>query len=157
MRLLGEKSYPDLLNIFAEENSFKDGWYPNSNDTWPRGRFKEAESQFGKWGEFELSHAEILDVRLIWNKEFGIPEGGMTVSDALKLKSVAGWLASGKHRVFKESHLWLASAPLKSTSAVEYGLLKDFEGHLIPLDGIHRLLAWAYSGKEMTLAFIAHE
>jgi hypothetical protein len=88
MRLLGPKPFPDLLKIFDVENEFKDGWYPGSNDTWPRGRFNEANLQFsGQWNEFELSHSELLDVRLLWNIEFNIPQEGMTVAEALKLSA----------------------------------------------------------------------
>ena len=141
MRPLGSKPFPDLLKIFDEENSFKDGWYPDIKDTWPRGRFQEANSQFGEWNEFELSLTELLDVKLHWNTGFGIPEEGMTVAEALKLHSVRSWIAMGENRVYQESHIWLASEPLKNTSAVEYGLLKNYEGRLITLDGIHRLLA----------------
>ena len=44
---------------------------------------------------------------------------------------------------------------LVNSSAEEYRLLKDHEGHFITPDGIHRLLAWASSRKEPVLAFIA--
>jgi hypothetical protein len=155
MKPLGPKSFPDLIKIFDEENIVKDDRYPDSKDTWPRGRFKEANSQFGAWSEFEPSHKELLDVKLIWNKEFGIPQEGMTVTEALQLHTVRSWIAAGKDKVFPDSHIWLASEPLKNTSAVEYGLLKNHQGKLITLDGIHRLLAWAGLGKQTTLAFIA--
>lgn len=157
MRPLGPKSFPDLLKIFAEENRVKDGWCRNANvnDDWPRGRFNEANSQFGEWNEFELSHTELLDVKLHWNIEFGIPHEGMTVAEALQLHSVRSWIAKGENKVYPESHIWLASEPLRNSSAVEYGYLKNYEGHLITLDGIHRLLAWADFGKQATLAFIA--
>lgn len=155
MRPLGSRSFPDLLKIFDEENSVKDRRYPDTKDTWPRGRFNEANSQFGEWNEFELSHTELLDVKLLWNKEFGIPKEGMTVAEALQLHAVQNWIAIGKNEVFPESHIWLASEPLKYSSAVEYGHLENYEGHLIPLDGLHRLLAWADFGKQTALAFIA--
>jgi hypothetical protein len=155
MRPLGRKSIHDLLEIFNEENRVKDKWYSGSNDTWPRGRFNEANSQFGEWNEFELSQAELLDVKLIWNKEFGIPKEGMTVAEALHLDAVQKWNATSKSKIFPESHIWLASEPLTNSSAEEYGLLKNYEGHLVPLDGLHRLLAWAGFGKKTTLAFIA--
>lgn len=155
MKPLGPKSFSDLIRIFDAENIVKDGRYPGSNDTWPRGRFNEADIQFGEWGEFELCHSELLDVRLIWNKEFGIPQEGMAVADALQLQAVRGWIATGKDKVFPDSHIWLASEPLKNTSAVEYGLLKGCEGKLVTLDGIHRLLAWAGLGKQTTRAFVA--
>jgi len=157
MKLLRPKSFPDLLKIFAEENSFKDGWYPDKldKDDWPRARFNEANSQFGQWNEVELSHADLLDVKLHWNKDFGIPEEGKTVAEALRLGSAQNWIAEHKSIVYPESsHVWLASELLKS-SAVEYRLLRNYEGHLITLDGIHRLMVWADLGKETTLAFIA--
>jgi len=154
MRLLGSKSLPDLRKIFDEENRVKDGWYPDK-DTWPRGRFDEANLQFGEWNEVELSHAEILNVKLHWNKELGIPQDGMTVAEALKLDLVRAWIGTDTGKVFPESHIWLATAPLKNSSAVEYGFLKDHHGHPILLDGLHRLLAWAASDKQTTSAFIA--
>lgn len=155
MRRLGPKSLPDLLKIFNEENRVKDSWYRDSNDTWPRRRFNEANSQFGEWNEFELRHTELLDVVLHWNKQFGIPQEGITVGEALQLHSVRSWIARGDHKIYPESHIWLASEPLKYSSAEEYGYLKDHQGRLITLDGIHRLLAWADFGKQTTLAFIA--
>jgi hypothetical protein len=79
----------------------------------------------------------------------------LTVAEALRLDLVQSWIAKGKNEVFPESHIWLAGEPLKNSSAVEYGLLKNYEGHLVPLDGLHRLLAWAGLGKQTNLAFIA--
>lgn len=154
MKLLGARSYSDILKIFEAENSVKDAWHPDK-DTWARGRFTEANLQFGEWNEVELSQAEILNVRLIWNKEFCIPQEGMTVAEALQLDTVKRWTVEGKGGVFPESHIWLAREPLKNTSAVEYGFLRNYEGHLIPLDGLHRLLAWAGFGKQTTRAFLA--
>lgn len=154
MRPLGPKSFPELLKIFDEENSVKDRQL-NQKETWPRDRFKEANSQFGEWNEFELSHAELLDVKLIWNVELLIPKEGMTVANALLLPSVREWTIRIEKGVSAESHIWLASEPLRHSSVREYGYLKDYEGHLIPLDGLHRLLAWGGSGKQTTLAFIA--
>jgi hypothetical protein len=156
MRLLGPKSYQDLLKIFGDENKFKDAWYPTAiKDSWPRDRFDEANLQFGEWNEYELSSIEILDVKLHWNKQFGVPEEGMTVAEALQMRAVQDWIARGGHKDLPNSHIWLAAKVLVNSSAPEYRLLKDHEGHLITLDGIHRLLAWASSGKEPVLAFIA--
>jgi hypothetical protein len=154
MRRLGSKSLPDLLKIFDEENRVKDSWYRESSDTWPRGRFNEANSQFGEWNEYELSYTELLDVKLHWNTEFEIPQEGMTVAEALPLHAVQRWIAKGGDIVYPESHIWLATAPLRN-SCVEHRLLKDYEGHLVTLDGIHRLVAWAYGRKETSLAFVA--
>jgi hypothetical protein len=155
MKHLGRISFADLLRIFDEENKFKDGWYPGSNDTWPRGRFIEANSQFGEWNEFELCHAELLEVRLHWNTGFGVPKDGMSVAEALRLPDVRSWVSKGAHLIYAESHIWLAREALRNTSAEEYRLLRNHEGNLITLDGIHRLLAWAESGKPATRAFIA--
>lgn len=154
MRLLGPKSFPDLLKVFDEENSVKDARPPVVGDPWPRDRFKEANSQFGEWNEFELSHAELLDVKLHWNKEFGNVQEGMTVAEALQLQSVRSWIAEGKDKVFPESHIWLATEPLRN-GCIEHRLLRNYEGRLVVLDGFHRLLAWAECGKQTTLAFIA--
>jgi hypothetical protein len=154
MKLLGQKSYLELLKTFDEENSFKDGLYPDK-DTWPRGRFNEANTQFGECNEFELSHTELLDVKLHWNKDFGIPQVGMTVAEALQLDSARSWIAEHENKVYPESHIWLAREPLRNSSAIECRLFKDDEGHLITLDGIHRLLVWANLGKQGTRAFIA--
>ncbi len=154
-RLLGSRSFPELLKVFDEENRVKDGRYSGSNDTWARGRFNEANLQFNEWNEVELSHAELLNVKLIWNHEFGVPREGMTVAEALPLLTVRSWISEGKSKVFPDSHIWLASEPLKQSSAEEYGYLKNYEGRLITLDGIHRSLAWADVGKQINFAFIA--
>jgi hypothetical protein len=97
----------------------------------------------------------VLNVKLHWNTDFGIPEEGKTVTEALQLDSAQKWIAEHKNIVYPESsHIWLASEPLRN-SAVEYRLIRNYEGHLITLDGIHRLAVWAHLGKQTTLAFIA--
>lgn len=144
------------MDIFDVENADRDKLRPDGRETWPRSRFKEADSQFGgEWNEFELSHSELLDVKLIWNTDLFIPKEGMTVADALQLDTVKNGIAELKTKVFPETHIWLAVAPLKNNSLKEYECLKNYEGRLIPLDGLHRLLVWAASGKQKTLAFIA--
>jgi|SRR6266850_6348866 len=157
MKLIGPKFYPDLLKIFDEENKVKDGRYANNpeKDSWPRQVFNIAHLQFGEWNEYELSHAELLGIRLHWNKDFGIPEEGITVFNAIQLKSVLDWIAEGKAKDLPDdSHIWLASSPLTS-GPTEHQLLKGYDGHLVVLDGIHRIVAWAMVGKEPVLAFIA--
>jgi hypothetical protein len=157
MKLIGSKSYPDLLKIFDEENKVKDARYPTcpNRDSWPRHRFKEANLQFGEWNEYELSHDELLAVVLHWNTDFGIPEHGMIVVDAIQLNSVRDWIAEGKARDLPEqSHIWLASSPLRP-GPDEHQRLRGYDGHLVVLDGIHRIVAWASVGKEPVLAFIA--
>ncbi len=157
MKLLRSKLYPDLVKSFDEENKVKDGRYPDDadKDSWPRHRINEANVQFGEWGEYELSHAELLDVRLHWNQDFGIPEEGMTVVNAIQLRSVGDWIAKGKANVLPgDSHIWLAVSPLTSGPR-EHKFLRGYEGHLVVLDGIHRIVAWASERKEPVLAFIA--
>jgi hypothetical protein len=155
VRLLRPKLFPELRAIFDVENRVKDARCPDG-DTWARGRFEEANKQFGgKWSEVELSHAELLNVKMHWNTELGIPQDGLTVAEALKLELVQKWIAAGKGEVFPESHIWLAREPLKPSSAEEYGYLKNYVGHLVLLDGVHRLVAWAHLGKQTTLTFVA--
>lgn len=157
MKLLGPKSYTDLLKIFDEENKFKDSWYePSQKDTWPRGRFSEANAQFnGEWYEYVLSHSDALSIKLPWNTRFLIPEEGMTVHEALQLPRVKDWLAERGDAVYPpHTHVWLASKVLINTSSKEQKLMKNHEGHLIHLDGLHRLLSWANS-KQKILAYIA--
>ena len=157
MKPLGSRTYPELLKIFDEENKVKDQRYPDkpNKDSWPRDRFEEANLQLGEWGEYELSHAELLNVRLHWNQEFGIPESGMTVVDAVQLKAVKDWIAEGKAKDLPaDSHIWLAVSPLKG-GPTEHNSLRGHEGRLVVLDGIHRIVAWASKGKEPVLAFIA--
>jgi len=155
MRLLGPRSFSDLIKIFDEENAFKDRWYlPDPKDAWPRDRFNEANSQFDEWNEVELSYADLREVKLHWNTGFEIPHEGMTVAEALQLQAVRNWIETGESEIYAESHIWLATEPLKN-SCIEHRLLKNYEGHLVTLDGIHRLLAWAGLGKKTTLAFIA--
>jgi hypothetical protein len=157
MKLIGPKSYTDVLKIFDEENKFKDGWYsPEQKDTWPRGRFDEANAQFnGEWYEYELSSADMLNIKLPWNKEFMIPEKGMAVQEALQLPLVKAWIAGGDCPNYPRStHVWLASKILLITSAQEYKLMKNHDRHLINLDGVHRLLVWAHLNLTIS-AFIA--
>ena len=157
MRLIESKPYPELQKIFDEENKVKDAWYPNSpdKDSYPRQAFEAANLQFGEWNEYELSHAELLDIRLIWNKEFGIPQEGMTVVEAIQLKAVQDWIAQGRGKDLPvHSHIWLACSPLLN-GPCEHKLIRGYDGHLVVLDGIHRIVAWASAGKESVLAFIA--
>lgn len=79
----------------------------------------------------------------------------MTVAEAIRLKSVQVWIAEGKAVVLPDdSHIWLATSPLIN-GPVEHRRLKDYEGRLVVLDGIHRIVAWASAGKGPVLAFIA--
>ena len=158
MKLLGPKSFPELREIFDVENTFKDKKCGDGKDTWARGRFEDANKQLGKWCEVELSHSDILEVKLIWNSELLnseelIPGEGLTVFEALQRPAVRLWLR--KKDIFADVHLWLATEPLKETSAIEYRKLTNYHGRLITLDGLHRLLAWGEAGKEGTLAFVA--
>jgi Family of unknown function (DUF6309) len=160
MKILGPQSYSDLMKIFDAQNVFKDSRCGACKDTWARGRFEDANREFGKWSEVELSYADILEVKLIWNQEVSqgvkhdlIPQDGRTVAEALRLEGVRKWLE--KKETFPESHIWLATEPLKATSAIEYARLRDYAGRLVPLDGLHRLLAWAEARKQSTLAFVA--
>src|SRR5882762_10122002 len=141
MKPIGPKLFPDLLEIFDQENKVKDARYPHSpdKDSWPRQVFNAANLQFGQWKEYELSLADLLNVKLHWNMDFGIPEEGMTVVDALPLKAVQDWIAQGKGKDLPEhSHIWLARSPLID-GPPEHQRLKGYDGHLVVLDGIHRI------------------
>ena len=109
----------------------------------------EAEAQFGEWHEYVLSPSDVLQIKLPWNKEFQIPETGMTVAEALQLEEVVKWTAPA----YPESHVLLSVRPV--IGAVEYQKMTCFDGRLIHMDGIHRLLAWAKSGKPEVKAFVA--
>src|SRR5580704_18774400 len=133
MKLIGPKSYSELLRVFDTENKVKDGWYPKTleKDSWPRQAFNQSQLQFGEWNEYELSHAELLDIKLHWNTDFGIPKDGMTVVDAIEQNAVRDWMANGKANVLPDnSHIWLANSPLIS-GPCEHRLLKGYEGHLV--------------------------
>ena len=157
MRIHGPKSYAEVLRVFGEENKHKDSWYDGpEKDSWPRGRFAEANAQFNEqWCECELTPADVLRVKLPWNNEFEIPKEGMLVEAALKLSRVKTWIDEGSYAIYPHNtHVVLASRVLVNTSSVEQQFMRDHDGYLIHLDGLHRLLAWAHL-KFNVLAFLA--
>jgi hypothetical protein len=155
MELLGPKSFEEVSELFSQENRFKDENVCKEGDTWARDRFKEANIHFlGEWYECRLCRAEVLDIKLPWHKyTYQTPEHGLTVAEALQIPGVQKWVAEAAPN-YPESHILLSAGPFK-TDAIEYRRMKNHEGHLIMLDGQHRLVTWAKADKQSFLAFIA--
>jgi hypothetical protein len=90
-----------------------------------------------------------LNVKLPWNVELKIPFEGCTVAEAVERAR-----PTLEHRQYAESHVFLSAGMFDSTQW-EYVMMTNYEGRLIHLDGLHRLIAWAISGKKEVKALVA--
>jgi hypothetical protein len=172
-RLTKVVTLEEVLDFFNEKHPIKSG---NTNEH-ARGLLNEADKKFnGSWACVSLCKKDILNVMLPHHiSERGrielIPRSGLTVlAAAEKIESIS---VSDYHSAnptcwekiawWKGQHLspvFLSSAPL---SHEDYRDLVDYNGHLIHIDGLHRLIAWVLSkyefdecGKgERLLAYVA--
>ena len=136
-------TFAEVRQVFKAENQ-------KPQDAYPEDCLEKAEKQFsGEWYEGTLSPSEVLEIKLPWNIEFEIPESGLTVAEALMLPRVLTW----QPRLYSESHVLLSVLPL--IGIAEYDKMRAFEGRLIHLDGLHRLLAWAKVRKTEVKMFVA--
>jgi len=148
----------EVLRVFDRDHPIK----PESSNQYARGLLEKADRQFnGVWAQMFLSREDVLKIILPpHNHRAGggqvelIPISGMTVSAATEKirgmpsyqsantccwKSITYWMDHYSAPVF------LSAAPVRGSS--DYQHLAHHEGHLIHLDGLHRLIAWGLSGK----------
>jgi len=109
----------------------------------------------GKWAAIHLSKARILDIMLPPHRHGQdelIPRSGLTVGAAMKNAESNGyqsrnpdcWKIIDFHKHRPLSCVFLSACPIDAT---DYRELVDWEGHLVHLDGLHRLLAWGLSNR----------
>ncbi len=151
-------STEEVLRAFDQDHIIKSG---NSNQ-YARELLEMADRQFGGvWAQMFLCREDVLKIILPpHNHRAGggqvelIPISGLTVSAATEKisgmpnyqatntccwRSITYWMDRYPSPVF------LSAAPVRDCS--DYQHLTNHDGHLIHLDGLHRLIAWGLSGK----------
>ncbi len=142
---------------------FRDRHRPDADDAdgWALSRLEEADDQFDEWARVKLDREDVMEVVLVYHcRGAGDPlvprEGATVAAIADRLRDDAAWLAADHPRchvrieyLMQEpfSPVFLAEGPLEDSSAEQYDWLRYREGHLVHLDGLHRLLAWTLDGR----------
>jgi hypothetical protein len=107
-----------------------------------REQLDRANSEFGNWAYVELSREEILNIWLPAHTDAGIAEGSVA-------NAVALFAASPQQFQCRELivHLIDNSSPVF--------LKQSSKAILEHLDGLHRLIAWGWSGRRLAMAYVA--
>jgi uncharacterized protein DUF6309 len=130
--------------------------------TYALGLLDAANEQFREWHEVVLSSGEVLTIMLPWHrhKEFElVPTSGLIVRDALYRLALAPQGHDCPRRVEAlsvepPSAVYLSVAPLNRYMDYRELVRRNYRG-LTHLDGLHRLIAWARSGHESIMAYVA--
>lgn len=151
-------SFEEVMAVFHKEHDKDRG----SNE-WALGVLSDANQQFGgNWIFKKLKRKEALSIVLPWhghwegqNNIILIPKEGMTLGTAIKrYNSIKNYKSENpkcwdtiEYLMNKKdsSSVFLSTAPIKGYKVFED--LKECEGHLIHMDGLHRLIAWGVSGR----------
>lgn len=152
-------SFEEVREIFLQENPD-----PNFGSTgYALGLLGTANKQFGGWARATLTFENISGVMLPPHRHQGelVPLSGSTVSDAVKkLESIRPPHAC-LQRIEElssqpSSTIFLSDLPIDHPNYPDYRGLID-RGHkgLTHLDGLHRLIAAARSGKSQFRVYIA--
>jgi hypothetical protein len=148
----------EVFRVFDRDHPIEPG---NSNQ-YARELLGKADRQFGGvWAETSPCQKDICEIILPphYHKAEGgkielIPVSGLTVSAAIeKIRGIKGyeftnvccWRSITRWMERYPSPIFLSVAPVKSCSDHQY--LTDYNGHLIHLDGLHRLIAWGLAGR----------
>src|SRR5438270_5349919 len=149
-------SFEEVLACFDAEHEVK----PDNTNEHARNMLQAAQEKFnGTWTCATLEREDVLNIVLPHHiSERGviplIPPTGLTVAAAverLREISVREYQAANaicwrKIAYCKETYpspIFLCIAPVSHS---DYQNLTNFEGHLIHLDGLHRLIAWGLYG-----------
>lgn len=158
MRLRGKVDFDEVRCTYLRAN-------PDSNfgsTTYALGLLTAANQQFREWHEVELSSSDVPTIMLPWHrhKEFElVPTSGLTVGEALLRLPQAPRGHECLRRVDQlatepASTIYLSTAPLRGYADYRELVLRGYSG-LTHLDGLHRLLAWARSGRDQFAAYVA--
>jgi len=142
-----------VLSAFDRDHPTK----PDGSNEYARGLLIKADQQFGgTWTQVSLSQKDICGIILPPHRHGTelIPISGMTVSAAVeKVKRAKDyqsanpccWKVIAHWMELYPSPVFLSIAPV--TNCTDHQYLTGYQGHLIHLDGLHRLIAWGLSGK----------
>lgn len=151
-------SSEEVFRVFDRDQPAEPG---NSNQ-YARELLGKADQQFGGvWTQSPLPQTDIAEIVLPphYHTAGGgkielIPVSGLTVAAATdKIRRMKGYESANTccWRIITHwmerypSPIFLSVAPVKSCSDHQY--LTSYDGHLIDLDGLHRLIAWGLSGR----------
>jgi hypothetical protein len=160
MIIEGPISFDRVRAVFLQENPD-----PKFGSTDYALRLLEsANRQFGEWFSVVLSREDSLNVMLPHHVHKGlnlIPESGLLVSEVLTKVELAPpshecpqWIE--KLSQGPSSTIFLSAAPLSHGDNSDYRELvrRSYKG-LTHLDGLHRLIAYAKSGRPEIAAYVA--
>jgi hypothetical protein len=156
-RCIKRVAFEEVLACFDKEHEVK----PDNTNGHARSMLQAAHEKFdGSWAFISLDREEILSIFLPHHISEGgaiplIPPTGLTVVDAVeKIRKIsirdyqsANAVCWRKIAHWKENYpspVFLCIAPVSHS---DYQYLVNYQGHLIHLDGLHRLIAWGLSGK----------
>ena len=130
--------------------------------TYTSGLLDEAERQFGEWHRAVLASEDILGVMLPWHAHEGfelVPKSGLIVSDAVGRLELAAPSHECRRQIESLSQaplstVFLSTLPLTDNQDYRELARRGYKG-LIHLDGLHRLIAWASSGRTGVVAYVA--
>jgi hypothetical protein len=151
-------STEEVLMAFDQDHVMK----PENSNQYARDLLEKEDRQFGgAWAQMFLSREDVLEIILPpHNHRAGggqielIPISGLTVSAATeKIRGIPNyrsantccWRSITYWMDRYPSPVFLSVAPVRHNS--DYQHLTHSDGHLIHLDGLHRLIAWGLSGK----------
>jgi hypothetical protein len=152
-------STAEVLRVFDQHHPVR----PENSNGYARCLLQNAAQQFGDvWAHMVLSRGDVLEIILPPHHDGRgggqielIQASGLTVSAATeKLRGIilsyqasntVCWEKIAYWMGLYPSPVFLSAGPV--TSNIDYQHLTDHRGHLIHLDGLHRLIAWGLSGK----------
>jgi hypothetical protein len=152
-------SAEEVFKIFDQDHLIQ----PDNGNQYARDLLQKADLQFGGvWAQMLLCLEDVLEILLPPHnhREGGgqielIQASGLTVSAATdKLRGIMSSYQSSNIVCWRKIAYWmnlypspvfLSAGPVISNS--DYQQLTDPDGHLIHLDGLHRLIAWGLAGK----------
>jgi hypothetical protein len=160
MRIESPVSFERVCETFVRENPD-----PRFGSTDYALRLLEAANiQFGEWYSVVLSLEDSLRVMLPHHVHKGlnlIPESGLLVSKVLPKIELAPQSHECRRRIEKLSQdplstVFLSATPLSQGDNSDYRQLvrRSYKG-LTHLDGLHRLIAYAKSGRSEIVAYVA--
>jgi hypothetical protein len=150
-------AYTAVLRCFDESHPIN----PDNTNGHARNMLALANEKFGgMWGFQTLGREDVLNIFLPHHISEGgaiglIPPSGLTLREATdKLRKITIPAYQSANPVcWQKITYWMENYPspiflsLGTVAHSDYENFAGHEGHLIHLDGLHRLLGWAIAGK----------
>ncbi|MGA8274526.1 MAG: DUF6309 family protein [Candidatus Sulfotelmatobacter sp.] len=151
-------SFPEVLDFFDQQHPIRTD---NTNEH-ARGLLIQADKKFGaEWALVSLDSEDVLNIMLPHHISEGgkvglIPRTGMTVFAAAKKiqdMSIDAYRSAnpvcwGKIDYWNGRQLTPVFLSVTPVEHDDYAGFIDYHGHLIHIDGLHRLIAWSLSQSE---------